>query len=227
MVTPSFLARLDAIVLLCEGQRAALRPHVAESYLHVIPHGIDTDFFRPGPARAGEDGVLRLLTVGHWLRDFETGLAAFAMLRQAGLRVTLRVVTPEPLPRVPDGVSVERGLSDEELRQAYRDADAVFLPLLDATANNALLEAMACGRPVIVTDVGGVAETALGAARLAPARDPVALAKAVLDLAEQPQVAAELAAAARARAEALDWRFVAARHAALYDNLPEAPPCPA
>lgn len=227
MVAPSFLARLDAIVLLCEAQREALRPLVPEARLHVIPHGIDTDFFRPGPARPGEDGVLRLLTVGHWLRDFETGLAAFAMLKQAGLRIALRLVTPDPPTHLPDGVIVERGLSDEELRQAYRDSDAVLLPLVDATANNALLEAMACGRPVIVTDVGGVAETVRGAARLAPPREPVALAKALLDLAEQPELAADLATAARARAEELDWRHVAARHAALYDSLREATPCQA
>ena len=168
MVAPSFLARLDAIVVLCEDQRAALRPHAPEARIHLIPHGIDTRFFHPGPARAGAAGVLRLLTVGHWLRDLETGLAAFGMLRQAGLPVVLRLVTPRPPPTVPEGVIVERNLTDEELRHAYRDADAVLLPLLDATANNALLEAMACGRPVIVTDVGGVAETTHGAARLVP-----------------------------------------------------------
>jgi glycosyltransferase involved in cell wall biosynthesis len=227
MAAPPFLARLDAVVVLCEAQRAALRHHVTEARLHLIPHGIDTDFFTPGPARSGERGIVRLLTVGHWLRDLETGLAAFGMLRHAGLQAVLRLVTPEPPLRVPDGVIVECGLSDEELRQAYRDADAVLLPLLDATANNALLEAMACGRPVIATDVGGVAETARGAVRLAPPRDPIALAKAVLDLAEQPGTAAALGSVARARAETLDWRVAANRHAALYESLSGAEPCPA
>nr|WP_245217172.1 glycosyltransferase [Neoroseomonas nitratireducens] len=227
MVAPRWLARLDAAVMLCEAQRPALAGHVAADRLHVIPHGIDTDFFTPGPrADVSRDGV-RLLSVGHWLRDHATGFAALAMLRQVGVPTTLRLVTPEPPASKPEGTVVDGGLSDAALRQAYRDADAVLLPLHDATANNAILEAMACGRPVIATDVGGVAEMTQGAARLVPPGDATAIAEAVLDLVEQPASAAALARAARARAEALDWRHVAARHAALYARLTEGHACAA
>ena len=112
-------------------------------------------------------------------------------------------------------------MTDEALREAYRDADALLLPLQDATANNAILEAMACGRPVVSTDVGGVAEMTRDAARLAPPGDARALADAVLALAADPAGAEALGRAARARAEALDWPHVAALHARLYAALAE------
>ena len=51
-------------------------------------------------------------------------------------------------------------LSSEELRAVYQKADILLLTLVDATANCALLEGMACGIPVIVTDVGGVRDYA-------------------------------------------------------------------
>ncbi len=131
----------------------------------------------------------------------------------------LRIVSPNPPRGAPPGVVIEGGLTDEALREAYRDADALLLPLSDATANNAILEAMACGRPVVSTDVGGVAEMTGEAALLAPPGDARALADAVLALAADPARAAALGRAGRARAEALDWRVIAARHAALYERL--------
>ncbi|MBR0683443.1 glycosyltransferase [Roseomonas eburnea] len=217
MVNSRLLGRLDAAILLCEAQRPAFAPHLPAERIHVIPHGIDSDFFAPGPRAEGKG--LRLLSVGHWLRDHATTFAALKLLREAGLRPSLRLVTPQPPPGVPAGVTVESGLTDEALRQAYRDADLLLLPLTDATANNAILEAMACGRPVVSTDVGGVAEMTEGAARLVPPGDPQALAEAVAALARDPMAAAALGRAARARAEALDWRRIGARHAALYAAL--------
>lgn len=220
LADPASLRALDAVVVLCEAQRAALAPLLPEGRVHVVPHGIDTGFFTPGPRAAG-DGF-RLIAVGHWLRDFDALLAAFALLREAGLDARLRIVSHDPPRGLPPGVEVEAGLPDEALRAAYRDADALLLPLSDATANNAILEAMACGRPVVATDVGGVAEMTAGAARLAPPGSARGLADAVLALAADPGAAAALGAAARARAEALDWRHIAARHAALYAALAQA-----
>ena len=74
-------ARLDAVILLCEAQRPAIAAHVDPARIHIVPHGIDSGFFTPGPRAAG-DGF-RLLSVGHWLRDHAAAFVALAMVRQA------------------------------------------------------------------------------------------------------------------------------------------------
>jgi glycosyltransferase involved in cell wall biosynthesis len=230
MISPALLGALDAVVVLCATMREALAPHLPTARIAVIPHGIDAGFFTPGPAaprapEEEEEGVLRLLAVGHWLRDIDAMLDALAMVRAGGLDARLRVVSHNPPPRLaalPEGVTLCEGLSDEALRQAYHDADALFLPLADATANNAVLEAMACGRPVVSTAVGGVPEMVGddgAAGLLCPPGDPRALAEALRTLAADPARAAAMGRAGRARAEALDWPRIAERHAALYGAL--------
>ena len=223
LVNRAVLRRFDAVIVLCQSMRQAFAGMVAPERLHVVPHGVDTDFFSPGPARA-PDGVFRLLAVGHWLRDYPTALRALAALRARGVDARLTIVWKDFSAELPPGVEVVHGLSDQDLRAAYRHCDALFLPLTDATANNAILEAMACGRPVVSTDVGGVREATGDAALLCPAGDAEALAEALALLAGDPARCAALGAAARARAEALDWRHVAARHAAIYDAVLDAAP---
>jgi glycosyltransferase involved in cell wall biosynthesis len=81
--------------------------------------------------------------------------------------------------------------------------DAFVLPSREEGSSNAALEAMACGRPVVATSVGGTEEliedgrTGL----LVPPRDPAALATALATVLEAPEYAARLGTAARAVVE--------------------------
>ena len=100
----------------------------------------------------------------------------------------------------------------------------MFLPLIDATANNAVLEAMGCGLPVISTAISGVQE-AVGetAALLLPVGDAEGLAGAVRDLAADPARRARMSRAGRRQAEALDWAHIGRLHDAMYNEVVRAP----
>lgn len=77
-------------------------------------------------------------------------------------------------------------------------ADLVVLPSLTEGMSNAVMEAMAAGRPVVATAVGGTPELlADGRGVLVPPRDPVALADAVAGVLTDPARAAEMSRAAR------------------------------
>jgi glycosyltransferase involved in cell wall biosynthesis len=224
LVNHGLLGRQDAIIVLCHAQKDYLRDHVDPARVFVVPHGVDTDFFHPSSpeAAAGRpNNRFRLLLVGHWLRDFDSVFAALELLAQAGIAADLTIVSPVQVNRPASvAVTVLSDLSDQALRDAYRSADALVLPLLDATANNAILEAMACGIPVISTRVGGVPEmVGSDAGILCPPRDARSLADAVARLATRPTERTAMGQAARRRAEELDWREIAQRHHALYQAV--------
>jgi glycosyltransferase involved in cell wall biosynthesis len=104
------------------------------------------------------------------------------------------------------------------LASALAASDAVAVPsVVDRAGNvdglpNALLEAMAAGRPVVATRVAGIPDVVEHDVNglLVPARDPAALAAALERLAREPETRARLAAAARATAETrLTWSAAA------------------
>lgn len=115
----------------------------------------------------------------------------------------------------------------------YRAADLVVLPSRGEGGALAPLEAMACGRPVVVTDVGGAGECLPpGAAAhcLVPPTDPAALARAVRELLTRPGLRATLGHRALEHMRAgYDVRDTAAAVLGLYRELldPPAPAVPA
>lgn len=154
-----FLQRLDAVVVVSSSQLAYWNELIGEERSFFVPHGIDTDYFVPGDGEHLDNERPIMLTVGHHLRDFDTLAGVANAMRTVAPEVEFVVVSrPDrlgPLSRL-DNVRCLSGISDSRLLELYQAATALFMPLRDATANNALLEAMSCGLPIVATDIQGV-----------------------------------------------------------------------
>lgn len=99
-------------------------------------------------------------------------------------------------------------------------ADVVVLPSLSEGMSNAVMEAMAAGRPIVATDVGGTPELLRGRGLLVPPGDPLALAAAIEHLLADPGHAAALGECARAWSrEHLRLEDMVDRHVRLYAGL--------
>lgn len=152
--------RLDATVALASNQAEVLADIVGGERVHLIPLGVDTDFFCPAEESVPHD-LYHVLLVGQHLRDFDVFADVVESLksRHPDLRVTA-VLLSSYSDRIPQRswISVRSGIDDVELRLLYRSASCLVLPLRDAAACTAIVEAMACGLPVVTTDVGGTVD---------------------------------------------------------------------
>jgi glycosyltransferase involved in cell wall biosynthesis len=163
------------------------------------------------------------LFVGQWLRDFAVLETVVRAVRDATPQARFRLLLPSDAAdrwQGRSGVDVVTGLDDATLRRCYQEATLLVMPLRDCTANNAILEAMACGLPIVATDVGGVRDYVdQECALLTPPGDADGMTEAVLALLGDATRRAAMARAARRRAEAFAWPRVAERMLAIYREL--------
>jgi glycosyltransferase involved in cell wall biosynthesis len=116
---------------------------------------------------------------------------------------------------------IDRFVTDPEIPAYMRRADVVALPYRNIEQSGVLYTALAFGRPLLLSDVGGFGEIAAeGAARTVPSENPAALAAALRELlgddAERERLAASAQAAARGR---YSWDKIGRETMALYERL--------
>lgn len=156
LVNPAAADNADMVQLMAENQVEFFKKHIGSSRIRVMKHGVDTDFFRPGAKI--QAGRIRCLTVGKWLRDYKA-VSETAEILKDEKDIEFIIVNPA-YKKTRENETVLSGLSDEELLKLYQSCDILFLPLTDATANNVLLEGMACGCAAVSSDIPGVVEYA-------------------------------------------------------------------
>lgn len=205
----------------------------------VAPHGVDHERFRPDPpggadadrARLARHGVVEpfvafqatieprkdagslvraFAQVARTHRDLELVLAgrdgwgAAAVRREIERsRVASRILRPGYLP-------------DETVPALFRRAAVVAYPTLEEGFGLPVLEAMACGAPVVTTTGSATEEVADGAALLVAPGDSAALADALTRVLDEPELAARLRAAGPARAAEFTWEASVATHVDVY-----------
>jgi glycosyltransferase involved in cell wall biosynthesis len=228
--------RMDAIVALSEfGRERLVSAGVDPARVRVIPHGAFDYLTRqpdeaplPDELASVEGPVLLFFGLIRPYKGVDVLLDAFRSVAGAELWIVGRPfgVSVDELrglaARAPGHVRfVPRFVSDPELPAYFRRADVVVLPHRDAEQSGVLYTALAFGKPIVMSDVGGFAEVAeTGAAELVPPGDPAALAASLRDLLASPDDRERLSGAARAAATGrYSWELVARRTLELYREL--------
>jgi glycosyltransferase involved in cell wall biosynthesis len=205
-VSPTAVRSLDAVVVVGRNQVDYFRRFLPEDRIHYVPHHVDTDFFSPGTPPPRED-VTRVVFAGRGNRDYDTlhRVIELAVSAEAGMRFDL--LLPDPADHARFGgladTHCHRGLSDDQLLALYRAAHVGLMPVHDCTANNSLLEMMACGLPVVGTAVGAMPDYAApDGAVLTPVGDAEAMFQALQAVSADASLCQRMGTANRDRAEA-------------------------
>jgi glycosyltransferase involved in cell wall biosynthesis len=216
---PERLKGIDAAVVVARSQIPEFQRWFGPDKVVYVPHGIDTTRFRPKDDTSDCDD-LRLLIVGLWLRDWEVIHRVIDEVRNCHLKVKFDVVTlTEFFPYFTgcSNVTLHSGIPESQLIELYQRSDALFMPLKDATANNAVLEALACGVPVIATDVGGIPDyVSKDSGWLIPKGDVEAPLTLIKQLCADKNIARSRRERARMQALQFDWQRVAERLFGVY-----------
>lgn len=218
-------ARADAVHVVTEAKRdEALAFGLDAAKATVIRAGVDPDRFRPSEAARPPDDELRVVSVGwlRWLKGYEYGLIALAELAADGADVRFDVLGGDPPDEMAEAservrivnaardlglgerVNLHGNVAPERVSAVLQSSDVLLHSSLSEGLPNVVLEAMACGLPVVATDVGGTREAVRDGVEgfLVPPRDPRAAAAALRALWRDPDLRRRMGAAGRARVEA-------------------------
>jgi glycosyltransferase involved in cell wall biosynthesis len=230
------LDRMDAVVALSEfGRERLAETGIDPGRVRVIPHGAFDYLTRqpdeaPLPPELAEvtDPVILFFGLIRPYKGVDVLLDAFRSVTDAELWIVGRPLgvsldaLREQASRVPGPVRfVPRFVSDRELPAYFRRADVVALPHRDAEQSGVLFAALAFGKPIAMSDVGGFGEVAAtGAGTLVPPGDADALAARLQELVDDPAERERLAASAAAAASGpYSWELVARQTLDLYRQL--------
>jgi glycosyltransferase involved in cell wall biosynthesis len=206
---------------------------VSKAHLHLIPgSGVDTDRLHPLPEPEGE---VTVGFVGRLLDDkgIRALIAAHDLLTARGSPVRLLVAgdadpaNPASIPAAEVGqwkqkAGVEMLGHVADIESIWKRSHIAVLPSRREGLPKSLLEAAACGRPIVATDVPGCREIARGNvnALLVPPGDAKALADAIETLAKDRELRGRFGAAGRHMVESeFSSEKIGEQTVALYDRL--------
>jgi PEP-CTERM/exosortase A-associated glycosyltransferase len=237
------LRRAEAVVTICDGLREEISARLgATGHVHVVQNGVDSAKFRPvapqsfavGPIGEG-DPVLGYIGSLFRFEGVQVAVEAMRKIVQEVPRARLLVVgggemSAELAARVRElglegHVHMAGRVPHGEVERFYARSDVLIYPRISKRITEMVtplkpLEAMAMGKPVLVSDVGGLKEIApRGTAEWFRAGDPGDLAERAVGLLQDLARSRALGEAARGHVEReRDWRKMAAGYLAVYEG---------
>ena len=231
-VLEPMMRRLRARIAVSDAAQRTVAQHFAGDY-EIVPNGIDVATYRrprPRPPELGADRRV-VLYVGRLepRKGVDHLIRAIASVQRTAPDVQLTIVGDGPdrlglmsLAAANAAIHFAGRVPDDQLCAYLQAADVVCSPAIgDESFGLVLLEAMACGKPIVASRIDGYQGLvgATGCARLVTPGDADALARELTTVLASPALQHELGQAGAAAASDYDWKAIALRLDAIYRRV--------
>jgi len=215
-------------------EREAQRYGLEKTKSYVIYPAVDFEFFAPPKQAVARDGAYQVVSCGNllWVKGYEYALLAIHRLKTWGVPVHYTIIGNGPeynriLYTVDDlglseQVTLLGQLAPEAVRRQLHSAHVFLLSSLSEGVSNSVLEAMACGLPIVTSDCGGLHEVIEDGREgfVVPVRNHRLMAEKMLVLWNTPHLCHQMGRLGRERiVQQLGLKQQAAEFAGIYRQI--------
>lgn len=222
--------KASGLLAVSEGLKRRALNFLPSASIDVIPNGVELDNYFPH-ANKQFTGELKLITSGRLssTKRIEMLIETVEILQKQGCKVHLTIAgggaLEQSLRQLVSQKKIERNIvllgrvDSQKMPELYRDADLYLSATMQEGMSNSMLEALACGLPVITTFCEGVEELIADNGIVTKQANAESLANAVKSLADNQNILKQISLAARKRAEQFSWKNVAAKYIDYYKAI--------
>lgn len=218
----------SAVVANSQGLKELALKTNKKQAIELIYNGIDTQLFKPNDL---PDSAFCILCVARLIerKGIKYLIEATDRLLKDNKKVKLVLVGEGNIKAELKGEVSRRGIENQvefmglvaqaDLPKVYNQAKVFVLPSLNEGMSNTILEAMACGLPIIATNTGGTQELVRDNGFVVPMRDSGAIYEACLKLIEDEALRQKMGRRSRELAEGMSWQKIAQEYINIYKRV--------
>lgn len=216
------IKQLSAVICVGSSQQDFFTDIIDRERIFCVPLGIDVQYYLPPADFETRDPNL-CLVVGENYRDFPTlrgVIELVAYLRPSTIFVVVTSPNSNRFLGSHPNLRILSGIPESDLLNLYQTASLMVSPLLDTTANNAILESLSCGLPIVTTDVGSIHDyLTLQCALLIPPNNARKMAESIVDLLDADGERKKMSKKSREQALGFSWFEVMKKLEVVYSSL--------
>jgi glycosyltransferase involved in cell wall biosynthesis len=214
-LSPYIWKRAGGVYANSDGLRALAQRVWPKGAVGVIYNGVDTELFAPSASQSTVNKRVVILSVGRLIprKGFHDMIEALGDLKRFDFEVW--IVGEGPERERLTALAASKGLTERvrffgikpqaELAMLYRQADIYCLPTLNEGMSNTVLESMACGLPVVTTNVSGNSELVTDNGFVVQPGDKNALRDGLARLLSDIELQKSMGRMSRDRAKMFSW----------------------
>lgn len=211
----------DGIITVSSREADYWKYRFDDKLIEYIPHGIDIHEFKPRVPSTIQNDKLKILIIGRHMRNFELIRRCIEIANHEKWNVQWHVVGIDELNGLSQNNIIRyKNIAQSVLINLYQKCDVLFLPLHAATANNSILESIACGLPVVTSNISGITDYLTDQeSYLFDNKSESDWLQKIYGLSKSSSELRGKAILARKRAEEFSWESIVERMESYYSNI--------